>query len=224
MANAAGLLVLAGAGYYAHSQGWLDQPLAALRDALEVGQGDETPPEPEPAHPVPDPTPASAPVAPSPGVSWEEAQLLANSDLLSAWSAANLELTAALFYHESAHSQNPRIRGPVVVGGANDGHRAHGIAQVMPRTAEWMHSDLNYTRMAPTRENLLTIRGSVYFGTGYLQWLATTYRQTPQWIIHAYSGGPGWVNLRPGSRAYRENQGHSRAVWARYNQLIARAA
>jgi len=222
LSRALGIIAVGGAGYYAYTQGWLDQPIATLRDALG---GAEAQPNTGSAAPIPsltdvkfDQPNTAAPVtagatAAASGLTKEEAFLVEYEHLVSGWAWRNRKWTAAMMWQESRG--NPNAMGPVIKSGLNKGDRAHGLMQVMPITAQDMY-DIGYKRLKPDSAVLRTAAGSIYFGTAYLQWLNDTYGKNRTWMTHAYNGGPGWTNLKPGSANYKQNQGYVKAITARH--------
>lgn len=97
------------------------------------------------------------------------------------WAWDNMAVTSAIIQVESGGN-------PGAVGSAGE----VGIMQVKPATAEQM-AGAGYTRYPPTPDTLATIRGGLYFGTAYLQWLSETHRDADwEWIVQAYNGGPGF--------------------------------
>jgi soluble lytic murein transglycosylase-like protein len=70
-----------------------------------------------------------------------------------------------------------------------------GLMQVLTSTAEWMARDMGYTAYGsnPTKDSMLNPRVSLYYGAGYLDYLAK-YRGGPhsiEWIVQSYNAGPG---------------------------------
>ena len=172
------LAALAGGGYWAYQQGHLDQLIARFMPA-GGGSFDVTIPS------VLETLGGRSPVIEANGtgvtygdLSREEKLLWDNADYLSPWSSANLTWTAAMMWQES--------RGRVT---AKSNKGALGLMQVMPGTAtdlfRWGWDD-----MQPSQDVLLTARGSIYFGTAYLEYLS---RKNPdrEWMARAYNAGPG---------------------------------
>lgn len=172
------LIVIGGAAVWAYQKGHL----APVLDALSIqspaatldtatGQGASVVPAS-----VAKPLPAKT------GISPYEALLMEHDLWVSGWAAQNRELVAAIMRTEN-RSMDPNAKGPV---------DEWGVMQVRPGTAEWMYNN-GYTRLAPTQANLRTERGGIYFGTGFLDYMARRYPGKSQdWLIRAYNGGPGW--------------------------------
>lgn len=206
--RALGLILIGGAGWYAWQQGMLDAYLpdewqsAAVNLARstqeETGQGPDTV------------QPASAPVLlqPVPGLSKEENLLREFDAFVSNYAATQPELAAAIMWQESRG--NPRAI-------SNKG--ARGLMQVMPPTARDMY-ERGYTKLEPTLANLITKEGSIYFGTAYMEYLASIRgNRSWEWFIRAYNGGPGGATKFMGGGKNRENDGFYKAVSGRWNKL-----
>lgn len=211
--RALGLILIGGAGWYAWQQGILDPYLpdewqhAAMTDAAipatdTAGQGPETL----------QPTGAPVLLQPVPGLTKEENLLREYDAFVSNYAASVPELAAAIMWQESRG--NPR---------AISSAGARGLMQVMPPTAKHMH-DIGYTKLEPTLATLLTKEGSIYFGTAYMEYLASIRgNRSWEWFIRAYNGGPGGATKFLGGKGVgkyaRENNGYYTAVWNRWQQL-----
>ena len=70
-----------------------------------------------------------------------------------------------------------------------------GLMQTLLGTAQWLHDDFSIYRAKgrPSFDDLMRPDISMYFGAAYLDWLSTYMRrrQSEEWIVRAYNGGPG---------------------------------
>lgn len=210
MARALAILALAGAGYYAYSQGWLDQPIADLQEAIGSSDfssasvpGEKA--EPEKLTPI-----AVTPLPKKePPQTKEEALLDQYAQWVSGYAATQPELAAAIMWQES--------RGKAT---AVSSAGALGLMQVMPGTAGDMHANHGYGRLSPDRKTLLTPEGSIYFGTAYMAWLNKVRNgRSWEWYIRAYNGGPAGADRYLGGGKNKENDGYYKAVLGRWNYL-----
>lgn len=110
-----------------------------------------------------------------------EAMLRTHNRYLSGWAKANIGWAAAICKVENS-GRDPTISG--------DSSTSHGVLQVKVATAETCYR-VGYTLFAPTRENLLTYEGGIYFGTAEMERLAGLGHDL-DWTIAAYNGGQGW--------------------------------
>ena len=209
MSRGLSLVLIAGAGWFAWSRGWFGDLLPD--GGATVGPASFRHDEIDTL-----------------GRTIEERTLLENWLYVQPWARRNLTLTASIMWWERGgaslpNTLNPGVKGSVITAGANKGDRAHGMMQVMPKTARWLHDDLGYGLIEPTAENLLTVEGTIYFGTAFLEWLSKTGAgKDEEWIIRSYNGGPGHRSLSVGSAAKRENDGYYKRVAARKKQLISK--
>ncbi len=85
---------------------------------------------------------------------------------------------------------------------------SYGLLQtLLKNNALWMFQNKGATGMGrPDAQTLRDPIVSIYFGMAYVNWLRThpSGRNTPEWIVRAYNGGPGW-NGKPASRAMTLN-------------------
>lgn len=218
LSKALTIAAVGGGLYWAHRNGHMPPPVAAFLDDvidrvtawIDGPHGIDVPGQLQPGSTWP--ASAETPDIDSLGkVFWERALLEQNRDLVGSWASRNLDVTAGLMHHESGGGRNPKVKGPVIAGGVNRGHRAHGLMQVMPLTAQDLYAK-GWTRLKPTRANLLTVRGSIYFGTAYLDWLDRNHPGNTVHMLRAYNGGPGYPNLRPGSANYAQNSQYPQHV------------
>lgn len=194
MRNLLLLGALGAGGYWAYQNGHLDDLIARL-DGLPGQGGDALEAEIETKVSMPMPA----------GTSKEEALLRDNFDVVSDWSQSNLKWTAAMMWQES--------RGrPNAVSSAG----ALGLMQVMPGTAKDIHR-WGWREFSPDRETLLTVRGSIYFGTAYLEYLSRKNNDR-EWMARAYNAGPG--GQRSDGTWPRETVNYLKAVKGRHTQLI----
>lgn len=92
---------------------------------------------------------------------------------------------------------------------------SYGVMQVTPYTASDIFSR-GYNRFRPTQENLMTVRGGLYFGMAYIKILHDDFGlRTKEQITKAYNGGPGWS--RRGARTAQMVQRH----WGRVSDFLA---
>lgn len=103
---------------------------------------------------------------------------------LSAWARQNIAWAAAIAMTENAR------RIPTLSG---DNGTSHGVFQVKVATAETCYR-AGYTRHQPTRENLLTFEGCIYFGTAEMERLSKINPDL-DWVIQAYNGGAGFQKM-----------------------------
>lgn len=78
---------------------------------------------------------------------------------------------------------------------------SYGLMQVLLGTAKWIYTDLGKRAYGtPTASNLYTPEQAMYYGAAYVNWLRT-YKgvaRSPEWIVRAYNGGPGWASTTNG--------------------------
>lgn len=70
-----------------------------------------------------------------------------------------------------------------------------GLFQTLHSTAIWLAEDMGRSFYGkPGLDDLFDPVVSTYFGCAYLHWLGNYrgYRQSEDWIVRAYNGGPGW--------------------------------
>lgn len=206
MSRAALLILMAGAGWWAYQNGHLDPYL----DRFGL-TGPETA-EPRRASGVLDdlggPSPVLATVGTGihrAGLSREEQFLWDNTDILSDWVQGNATWAAAMMWQES--------RGRT---SAKSHKGALGLMQVMPGTAKHMYQ-IGYRQFEPTQEVLLTARGSIYFGSAYLEYLSGKSSDR-EWITRAYNAGPG--GKRKDGTWPSETVKYLAAVKRRYSELV----
>ena len=108
----------------------------------------------------------------------EEAFLYDNLDVVEDWALRNITWVAAMMWAESRG--NPNAVSPA---------GALGLMQVMPATAGDLYK-WGYKTYQPTVDNLKSVRGSIYFGTAYLEYLSEKSKDR-EWIARAYNAGPG---------------------------------
>jgi hypothetical protein len=176
------LAALAGAGWWAYQQGHLDPLLERFGSDGPVRVAD--PVRGSVAGGMGGVSPVLATIGSGvtrADLSKEQRLLWDNTDVLSDWARLNPNWTAAMIWQESRG--NPKAVGPRTKWG-----HALGLMQVLPGTAQQMY-DAGFQRFQPTRAVLLTARGSIYFGTAYLQHLSTLNADR-EWITKAYHGGP----------------------------------
>jgi soluble lytic murein transglycosylase-like protein len=125
------------------------------------------------------PTPTAGNVVP---VNAYEAALYRQAGNLSTWAQQNRKWCAAIIKVESNGN-------PVAVSSKG----AIGIMQVLPGTAQQMFNG-GYTHFQPTAAVLATEAGGIYFGTAYLEYLASIHPDR-EWVAKAYYGGPGWEGM-----------------------------
>lgn len=113
-----------------------------------------------------------------------EAMLRSNMANVSGWAKRNIGWAAAICRVENAQ-RNPAISG--------DNGTSHGVLQVKVATAETC-ARAGYTKYAPTKANLLTYEGGIYFGTAEMERLAAI-NPDRDWIIQAYNGGAGFKEM-----------------------------
>ncbi len=123
-------------------------------------------------------TPALPKPAKSGGANKELELLRDNLDMVQGWAMRNLAWTAAMMHVESRG--NPDARSA---------KGALGVMQVLPTTANDVYR-WGWDRMLPTTAALLSVRGSIYFGTAYMDYLSRTNTDR-EWITRAYNAGPG---------------------------------
>lgn len=109
-------------------------------------------------------------------------------DVTSNLVRADPDMIVRIAWIESAF--NPAaIRAEPKIGDASV-----GLMQTLISTAQWLHSDLGFTRLGrPDAATLMDPRQSMYFGGAYLLWLST-YRgrqRGEEFMVRAYNGGPG---------------------------------
>lgn len=122
-----------------------------------------------------------------------EGMLRSNSYYVSSWARQNMGWAAAIASVENS-AMNPTISG--------DNGTSHGVYQVKVATAETCYR-AGYTHLSPTRENLMTYEGGVYFGTAEMERLAGMGKGL-DWTICAYNGGAGWEEMGAKYRADRQ--------------------
>ncbi|TKY49433.1 hypothetical protein E2542_SST26864 [Spatholobus suberectus] len=79
----------------------------------------------------------------------------------------------------------------------NSGHKSKestvGLMQLLPKTAEWLMSELGYCSYAAegNREFLFKPFVNVYFGAAYIKWLSNldNKKRSEEFIVRAYKGG-----------------------------------
>ena len=185
---------VAAAGYWAYREGHLDPLLT------DSGISRATSPEAM--------TPAVIGGQLGEGVepSREQTILLSNLDVVSDWSLRNLSWTAAMMWAESRG--NPSAES--IAG-------ALGAMQVMPGTAADLY-EWGWRDFMPTRETLLSMRGSIYFGTAYLDYLSNLSRGGDRdWLTRAYNAGPD--GQRADGTWPAETNAYVRAVRGQFLQL-----
>lgn len=111
-----------------------------------------------------------------------EAMLRRHWSLVSPWAKQNVGWAAAIARVENS-GMKPGISG--------DNGTSHGVYQVKVATAETCYR-AGYTRYQPTKANLLTYEGGIYFGTAEMARLAGLGKGGLDWIIQAYNGGAGF--------------------------------
>lgn len=215
------LIVAAGAGYFAWSRGYLNDYLPDFIPPPEVAEVSAGDGEAQGGSGVIEQMfPASTPtnVVVHSGDTIEEQLLTEHWLWVSRWSTDNRMLTAAIMHVES--------RGrPGAISPAG----ALGLMQVMPTTAGDMYDRVGYTRLEPTRANLLTPQGSIYFGTAYLEYVQSVRNgRNLEWFIRSYNGGPGnaakyAAGVGP-AKGQRENDDYYRDVIAHLSKLTSPAA
>ncbi len=192
------IAALGGGAWWAYSNGYADTILAALRGSggaqVAAGGGEGSA--------APSAAPAAARASYS-GETPEKALLLENLDVVQPWARNNLDWVAALIRQESGGNLS-----------AVSYQGAQGAMQVMLGTAKDVYA-WGWRDFEPTKSVLKTAKGSVYFGTAYLEYLS---RRAPamlqksrmantarDWITYAYHGGPDGEfngNWGPITRAY----------------------
>jgi len=194
------ILALAGAGFYAWQQGWLD----GVAGAALAGQGEGQ--QASAAAPQGGALEALNPIR----ISEYEALLVKHDMELQPWSRANRKWVAAMIRTESGGL------GPTALSDKG----AAGLLQVMPGTAKDVY-DMGYSRYLPTQSVLMTEAGGIYYGSAYLQYLAE-FNRDRDWITRAYYGGPGWEKEGPNYRA--QTAAYLRKVRRNYQLNEGRAA
>lgn len=201
------LLALAGGGYWAWREGHLNDILPPEFPRPQIAIEDEPETAVEELHPISG--------QPTGVVLTKEENLLKEHWIeVSAWSAANFELTAAIMHTESRG--NPKA---VSTAGAL------GLMQVMPATGKDAYNRLGFTKYKPTRENMLTPAVSIYFGTHYLQWLhseRTKRGQSLEWFIRSYNAGAGGADKYIVGGKNKENDNYVAFVMKQYKKLLTR--
>lgn len=121
-----------------------------------------------------------------------EAMLRQHWTVVSPWARQNVGWAAAIARVENA-GMKPGISG--------DNGTSHGVYQVKVATAETCYR-AGYTRYQPTKANLLTYEGGIYFGTAEMARLAAMGKGL-DWTIAAYNGGAGWEQM---GEKYRQDR------------------
>ncbi len=204
MSDIVALGLIGAAGYWAYKRGFVVELGEASPDAIEATEAPavETPPTTDDTE----------------NLTKEESLLVKYSAYCSGWSKDHREVTAALMNVESVGRE--KALGPIIKKGMHKGHRAHGCMQVMPITVRDIY-DNGYQLFEPTRANLLTYAGGIYFGTAYLEMIGKNF-EDPFEVCHAYHGGPGWRRLKPGNPNYTKNQNYVKKIRARYGVILAK--
>lgn len=121
-----------------------------------------------------------------------EAALRRNSADVSAWAMRNIGWAAAILKTENGPI-NPKLAG--------DNGTSFGVGQVKVATAETCARS-GYTKYAPTRANLETMAGGIYFATAEMERLSKINSDL-DWIIQAYNGGAGFEKM---NAKYRQDR------------------
>lgn len=183
MARAIALLALAGVGWWTYQNGHL----VAFLERFDLLPATNLNTDERNASLVDDfggPSPILATVGSGVSrgdLSKEQRLIWDNTDVLSGWAQQNPNWTAAMIRQESGG--NPKAVGPSTKWG-----KAYGLMQVLEGTAQQMF-DAGWDRFQPDRGTLLTARGSIYFGTAYLEYLSRI-NSDREWMTKAYHGGP----------------------------------
>ena len=151
-----------------------------------------------PAQAEPDPAPKAAPA-----ITEEEALLQDNIDIVSPWARDNMQWTAAIMWAESRGNTS-----------AVSPKGALGLMQVMPATAQDIYR-WGWDDFSATPATLLSERGSIYFGTAYLEYLSRM-KNDREWITRAYNAGPGG---KTASGWPRETEDYLAAVKNRFSKI-----
>lgn len=199
-----GVALVAGGAFFAWRQGWVNDYLP---------EGFPRPPSTPLDVAQIIPTPASADnveqVETKPtDLTKEEKFLSQHMGFVSSFAQDHSDLAAAIMWQES--------RGkPSAVSSAG----ALGLMQVMPTTGQHMF-DIGYKRIEPTRANLLTPEGSIYFGTAYMEYLGKRMGgKNWEWFIRSYNAGPRnfeFPHRFAGGGKNSENDGYWNAVSKRW--------
>jgi soluble lytic murein transglycosylase-like protein len=87
--------------------------------------------------------------------------------------------------------------------------------QVTPYTAQDIFAR-GYTAFRPTKENLLTVRGGLFYGMAYIKILWDDFGlRTKEQITKAYNGGPAYA--RRGGRTIAMVEAH----WGKVSDYLA---
>lgn len=135
----------------------------------------------------------------------EEAFLYDNIDVVEDWAMRNITWVAAMMWAESRG--NPNAVSPA---------GAVGLMQVMPGTAQDLYR-WGYQTYQPTPENLKSVRGSIYFGTSYLEYLSEKSKDR-EWIARAYNAGP--AGKRSDGTWPRETVKYLVAIKQKYTEIL----